>query len=85
MGKRKDYVYDKDQQDRYYRSRKRWNKKKDKLTSQVYERDGAVCKDCGTSDDLTIDHIVPLSKDGTNDLNNLQVLCLSCNCTKGIN
>jgi len=80
----KGYTYDKEQQRRYYKSRKRWDKLRDKLTAQVYERDGATCKDCGTTEDLTIDHIVPLSKDGTNDIENLQVLCMKCNCTKGV-
>ena len=32
---------------------------------------------------LTIDHIVPRSKGGTNDPDNLQLLCGACNSTKG--
>lgn len=34
------------------------------------------------SDDLTVDHIVPLSQGGTNDHSNLQVLCRPCNSAK---
>lgn len=32
---------------------------------------------------LTVDHVVPLARGGTNDLANLQVLCKRCNSAKG--
>ncbi len=32
---------------------------------------------------LTVDHIVPQSKGGGDELENLQLLCHSCNSTKG--
>ena len=42
------------------------------------------CMACGTKDDLTIDHVIALGQVGsTNDPSNLQVLCRSCNSTKG--
>jgi len=31
----------------------------------------------------SVDHIVPVSKGGTNDESNLQWMCRSCNCAKG--
>ena len=40
------------------------------------------CVRCGKPAD-TIDHIIPLSKGGTNDIDNLQPMCWKCNKAKG--
>jgi 5-methylcytosine-specific restriction endonuclease McrA len=37
------------------------------------------CSFCGLAADLTVDHIVPLSMGGSNEVSNLRVLCRSCN------
>lgn len=49
----------------------------------VWDRDNWECRNCGTHCDLTVDHIVPLARGGTDDLDNLQTLCRSCNSRKG--
>lgn len=54
----------------------------------IRARDRGHCTECGCDltlelqDDENIDHIVPLSKAGTNDLVNLQLLCKTCNLKK---
>lgn len=40
------------------------------------------CLCCGREGNLTADHIVPLSKGGTNTIDNLQPLCKPCNSSK---
>jgi HNH endonuclease len=41
------------------------------------------CSVCGTADDLTGDHIIPISQGGLNTPTNIQVLCRSHNSAKG--
>jgi len=41
------------------------------------------CSNCGSTEDLTADHIVPKARRGRNVLSNVQVLCRSCNASKG--
>lgn len=41
------------------------------------------CANCHEDRPLTRDHIVPLSRGGTNDISNIQPLCGSCNSSKG--
>jgi 5-methylcytosine-specific restriction endonuclease McrA len=48
----------------------------------VFQRDKYQCQSCGMREEetnLTIDHIIPLSRGGQNDISNLQTLCLKCN------
>jgi 5-methylcytosine-specific restriction enzyme A len=40
------------------------------------------CAECDATSDLTGDHIVPRSEGGTNTLDNVRVLCRSCNSRK---
>jgi hypothetical protein len=50
----------------------------------VMERDGFRCKKCRATTNLTIDHILPRSAGGSGKVENLQVLCVSCNSKKGV-
>lgn len=59
----------------------------------ITERFEGICQACGkeglsplsTDDDFlaSIDHVTPLSRGGTNDDDNIQLLCLPCNLKKG--
>lgn len=40
------------------------------------------CKYCGATENLTIDHKVPIKQGGKDELKNLQCLCKRCNGTK---
>ena len=55
------------------------------LYTALTDRDGCRCKRCGAEppSELTIDHILPLTRGGTNALDNLQLLCRPCNSSKG--
>jgi hypothetical protein len=53
------------------------------LRQQIFARDEYVCQYCGANEDLTCDHIIPLSRGGTNDDDNLTTACRSCNSSKG--
>lgn len=53
-----------------------------RLRFEVFARDGFTCRYCGIQSDkaqLEIDHVVPVCKGGTNDLENLATACFDCN------
>lgn len=50
---------------------------------RTFRRDEWTCRGCGSvGGDLTVDHVIPVSKGGTNDDGNLQTMCRSCNSRK---
>jgi len=49
----------------------------------VWRRDSGKCVECGTKEKLEYDHIIPLSKGGSNTERNIQLLCEKCNRQKG--
>jgi len=53
------------------------------LRKRIMERDAYRCRRCKSWTDLHIDHVLPVSAGGTNDPDNLQVLCAKCNLSKG--
>ena len=56
-----------------------------KLKLQVFERDGFECQYCGAygiNVSLECDHVVPLSKGGSNYISNLKTACKACNRSK---
>ncbi len=59
-----------------------WNYAWKKLAKQMI-REQPWCSKCYTPDDLTLDHIKPLSQGGASVRENAQVLCRACNGRKG--
>ncbi len=53
------------------------------IRERVYERDENCCQECGTTENLSLDHIYPWSLGGADSETNLRVLCRSCNSSKG--
>lgn len=55
-----------------------------RLRARIFGRDGYVCRYCKRDGDIkwAVDHIIPLSRGGTNDEDNLTVACFQCNSSK---
>lgn len=68
-----------------YKARKRGNGGKHTAAEwrELCNKYGNRCLCCGSTEHLTKDHVVPLSLGGTNAIDNIQPLCLSCNSRKG--
>lgn len=62
------------------------NRNRETIPSHIKEvvwiRDKEKCVTCGSMENLEFDHIIPVSKGGSNSLNNIQLLCLKCNRSK---
>lgn len=50
---------------------------------RVLEHYNRQCVDCGTSENITKDHVIPLSRGGTDSIDNVVPRCGSCNSKKG--
>lgn len=64
------------------------NRPKSSIKNSIKERDGHRCVYCGAHEDdegvvLTVDHVKPRSKGGTNRRTNLVTACQDCNWDKG--
>lgn len=54
------------------------------LRSLVFARDGYACQYCGSrARPFHCDHIMPVSRGGSDDLTNLTTACAPCNLSKG--
>lgn len=49
----------------------------------VMKRDGYACAYCGSTKNLTLDHVLPRAQGGQTSWNNLITACYSCNSQKG--
>lgn len=52
------------------------------VADTVWNRDGGRCVYCGSTENLHFDHIIPFSKGGATNVENLQLLCQKCNLEK---
>ncbi|MCY3832418.1 MAG: HNH endonuclease signature motif containing protein [Chloroflexi bacterium] len=50
---------------------------------QLAARYGERCANCGAADRLVLDHVMPIARGGRSQLDNLQLLCATCNRIKG--
>jgi len=48
----------------------------------ILDKYGHKCLACGTTENISVDHVIPLRKGGSNYPHNLQPLCVSCNSSK---
>jgi 5-methylcytosine-specific restriction endonuclease McrA len=78
------YISNPDNQRRELNSPERaeWLSIQKRMKRLVFARDGRVCRKCGATNRLEIDHIIPIARGGTNEPDNLQVLCRHCNAKK---
>ena len=51
----------------------------------VWERDGGKCVICNDNLNLEFDHDIPYSKGGSNEIENIRILCRGCNREKSAN
>ena len=49
----------------------------------VFARDSWTCQYCGSRSNLTVDHVIPRSKGGTSNWENIVASCAPCNRRKG--
>jgi 5-methylcytosine-specific restriction endonuclease McrA len=52
------------------------------LPKEINKLLSSNCVNCNISEDITLDHIIPISRGGRHSIGNLQPLCKSCNSSK---
>ena len=76
------HVYDTETNKICWKSQRRRKHYSPEVRKMIYDKADGRCALCGrkiTLSDMTIDHIVPLNKNGEDSINNLQSTCLACN------
>lgn len=70
---------------KYYIQQRRgeFAKEQSRLMLALIDRDGYSCVICDSTERLGVDHILPLSRGGNDELDNLRLLCPACNSRKG--
>jgi len=53
------------------------------VSDRILKKFNHKCAYCGSQKNLEVDHIIPLSRGGRHDEDNMQILCRSCNRRKG--
>jgi 5-methylcytosine-specific restriction endonuclease McrA len=51
----------------------------ERVRHEVWRRDQGCCVDCGSRERLEYDHIIPVSRGGSNTARNLELRCEPCN------
>lgn len=77
---------DKDKTFRRYAQKRTTARVERVLRAEIIARDNSMCYLCGRhleSHKITLDHLVPLIRNGEHTATNLRVACRSCNCKKG--
>lgn len=65
-------------------SAKAWRELREIVFARDFAEDRPCCTYCGASDEeLVLDHIIPVSRGGSNHPTNLTAACVSCNGAKG--
>lgn len=54
-----------------------------KLKAIILQKDNYACVICKRTEDLCVDHVIPEIEGGSDEIDNLQTLCRSCNSKKG--
>lgn len=55
----------------------------ERVRHEVWRRDRGTCVECGSRGRLEFDHIIPVSRGGSNTPRNIELRCEPCNRRKG--
>jgi HNH endonuclease len=55
----------------------------ERVRHEVWRRDRGTCVECGSRGRLEFDHIIPVSRGGSNTTRNIELRCEPCNRRKG--